>query len=159
MPNSISTEFRQTLYAQATGEIPVLLAELRSSAIDDGVLHLCDHRVNVTSNGVTYAAFPCDAVLNSDVQGRVTSGSIRFHDLSGEIKKWLRKVTDQPTVQLFVVRLSDPDMIEVRTPKLSFQSAEMPHGLMISVELGMPTHGRYQFPYKTFSPNDYPGAF
>lgn len=159
MPNTISDEFRRAAYAQQTAEILVLLAVLRTSALEDGVLRLCDHRQNVTSNGFEYAAFPCQAVLNSDVQGRATGASVRFHDLSGEIKAWLREVTDQPTIELFVVRLSDPDVVESRTPQLSFQTAEMANGLMISIDLGMPGHGRHQFPYKSFAPNDYPGAF
>lgn len=159
MPNTISQEFRAAAYHQQTAEVLVTLAVLRTSAIEDGVLRLCDHRQNVTSGGQVYAAFPCEVVLNSDVQGRATGASVRFHDLSGEIKHWLREVQDQPTIEMSVVRLSDPDVVEVRTPVLSFQTAEMSNGLMISIDLGMPGHGRHQFPYLTFSPNAYPGAF
>lgn len=159
MPTAITDEFRAALYAQQTDVIPVLLAVLRSTAIEDGVLRLCDYRENITSNGQVYSAFPCDMILASDVEGRVTGGQVRLFDFSGEIKKWLRNVTDQPLIDLSVVTVQQPDSVQARTPQLAFLSGTMPAGLIITIDLSLPGSGRIMFPHQQFTPNTYPGAF
>jgi hypothetical protein len=160
MPRSISAVLRQALYAQETSEIPVVLATIEHAGLSGGILRLCNHREEIESRGETFSPFGFDVILPSDDEDSPPLATVSFDNVAREQTEWLRSITTAPTILIEIVRLSDPDTLEMRWPRLKLQSPTWPPGgAVITAQLIQDDVGRIMCPFKTYNPADYPGLF
>ena len=154
-----SSTFRAALRARESGVVVAWLATITHPQIEGGILRLTDYRQNLVSRGNTFVGFPFKVTLPHD-PGRGLQARFTLFDINGEMTAWIRKVaTPSPKVLLEVVRVAAPDTVEIATPTMVLEAPTGDPSGMVTGTLSLSNRGRLQWPYRQFTPADFPGAF
>lgn len=154
-----TSTFRAALRARESGVVVVWLATITHPQIEGGILRLTDYRQNLVSRGNTFVGFAFKVTLPHD-PGRGLQAKIIFFDIAQEMTAWIRKVAvPAPKILLEVVRVAAPDTVEIATPTMVLETPQGDPSGVITAAISLTNRGRLQWPYRQFTPADFPGAF
>jgi hypothetical protein len=112
MPHALSDLFKRALAAQETSEGAFILLELNHPSFDAPV-RLVRNEVAVTSRGNLFNPFPIDVLLPDDLDESAPSAPITMDNISRELIGVIRGLDSSPTFLIEIVRMSDPDTVEL----------------------------------------------
>jgi hypothetical protein len=141
--------------ATEEGLIPLLVIEHEDLPAP---VRLSGDRVDTVSRGQVYTAMPFELRLPDDIEGQARSAEITIVDVSREITAWLRQARSAPEVTIELVRLADPDSLEVSISGLRLQGPRwQPPEPVITAELVGGLAGDRRYPAGRFVPSRFPG--
>lgn len=160
---TLSATALQQVFKQDGGGFLVLL--VISHADIDPSIRVVNNTVDVTSNltvdGVpgtseTFVAFPFDIVLPNQVEDSPGEAQLTIDNVSDEIGRTLRLISTRATVEIFVVRMDDTNIVEVAIPPMYLVDvsidASIVRGRLASEDLT-----REPYPARSYSPAEFPG--
>jgi len=153
---SLSLTARTAIFNQQTSEAFLLLLEMGHEDFDDPI-RVVNQKLDVTSNGDVYTAFPFRISLpNEDEQ--ISKAHLVIDNVSREIIDEIRTIDTGLTAVLTVVLLSDPDTIEVGPFNLTLTNV-IYNAMVIRGELNYENVLRQTYPKEDFNPINHPGLF
>lgn len=157
MPRTISLPAMQAAMAAQTGEVFLILLQLDHASLGSP-LRFVNNNVNVTSGGNVYTAYPFEAVLPDDVEGREPGAEIRIDNVSREIMDEIRTFQSPPLMTLSVILESSPNTIE--WGPLEFETRGVTYDAQtITIQLAYSAFTQEPFPYLVFDTINFPGMF
>ena len=157
MPRAVSSTFKAGLLAGATAEGAIALLTITHASLP-APIRLSSDRVDTTSRGETYQAFPFELVLPDDREEQPPRAEMRFSNVSREITAWLRSLPTAPEITIELVRLDDPESVEASWSGLRL---EEPRFTLTEVALTLSggDKGTRRFPAGRFNPGNFPGLY
>jgi len=113
---------------------------------------------NEVSKYVDYLPFPFEVELPQDVPGSPLRASLRIDNIDRSIASTLRGLSTSPTVVLTIVLADTPDVIEVQTPELIWETTNI-DAQSVRGELTGPRIMNRSFPMEDFTPTTFPNIF
>jgi len=156
MPD-ISDITRGNMFAEETGDglLALLTISTNNPAAPIRVVH---NKVDVQSQGKSFTAFPFNLILPTNEPDSPSRAQLTIDNVSREILLAVREITSAPTVTIQVVRLSDPNEIELSLPPMRMINVRADFakvtGDLVSEDLQLEPYPAY-----TFSPAHFPGLF
>lgn len=169
MSRSVSTTARQAMYSQQTAEVFVLLLEISNEsdpaqpirvALDSANLDskLTVDGADTYSSAVTFAGGHFGIELPEEAGENISSVRLSIDNVDREIVSAIRRASEPPTVKLWVVLRSSPDVVEVGPYFLVLENAEY-NAAVVSGELSFEDVTNRRFPAHEFTPHLTPGLF
>lgn len=110
------------------------------------------------SRYLDYLPLPFEVELPEDRPGSPIRASLRIDNIDRSIASTLRGLSTAPTVVLTVVLAHTPDVIEVQTPELNWDTTSVDtHS--VRGELSGPKIMNRSFPMEDFTPTSFPNLF
>ncbi|MBU2177477.1 MAG: DUF1833 domain-containing protein [Gammaproteobacteria bacterium] len=157
MSRNTSPEFRQMAYSQEAADTLLVLVKIDHEELDASIL-IVGNSVDVTSNGVKYIGYPMTVTIPDDPEQGISKGRLIFDNVSREYIAAIRSITSPPSVDLLIVKGSDPDVVEA-----SFTGFEMSRvtydKFYIMGDLGIETFMGEPYPGDMFTPSLFPSLF
>ena len=119
-------------------------------------LHLAWYDDYVTSNGVTYSPFPMIIELPAQTETNPTF-RITLYGPAVDLVPLLRNITEPLDVSISIVRIKDPDSVEVSITNLVTTTVE--YGENVVIELTHRDNVDRRFPKDAILPTNVPGSF
>jgi len=157
MSRQVSAGLKKGLLAGATEEGVIPLLTIEHATLAEPV-RLSGDRVNTSSRGQTFIAFPFELDLPDDQERQAPRAELRVSNASREITQWLWEIPSAPTVTIELVRMDDPDTVEVAFDGLRMQEPVW-NAAEISARLVGGDRGTRRFPNGRFDPTRFPGLF
>lgn len=153
---NLSTELREQLYGQTSGDPFLMLVSLTHDSF--GEILFVNDVVDIVSNGKTYSAFPIEIVLSPDDGESTREVSMKFDNVSLEIIGELRTVTTPIAVTIDMVLASDPDTVQLNIGELKLKSITYT-AQTISAVLYMDDFLSTEMASEKYTPKTFPGIF
>lgn len=167
MSRTVSLTFREAIFAQETGEQPLVLITLSHPSFTIP-LRLCTSpverfsvvplRYGVTSRGNQYTFVPMSLVLPDDSGDKAPTARLVTDNDDREIVKVIRSLSTVPTGTLEVVLASSPDLVEAQFPDFDVKDIHY-DAETVSLEFSMTSLEDEPYPAHTFNPAYFPGLF
>jgi hypothetical protein len=154
MPHALSDLFKRALAAQETAEGCFILLTINHADFD-APFRAVRNEMAVTSRGNVFNPFPIDVMLPDDLDDAAPSAPISIDNVSRELIGVLRGLDSSPTFLIEIVKISDPDTVEVSFGEFTATSADY-DAMTITATVGSmqdPSEPACDF---IFSPNDFP---
>lgn len=169
MSRSFSSSALRALYAEETGDYPILLITVSDPSLSTPVRVSSDstQRVEETdqdiiygtvSRGQTFYYIPFNIKLPSDEHDAAPKATISIDNVSKELIPVIRGLTQPPTVTMELVMASDPDTVEADFPEFVLTAINYDQ-LTISGDLTVDMLVSEPFPAGKFNPSQFPGLF
>ena len=158
MSREVSTEFREGLYAQTTDEVFLLLVEIESTEIKEGIVRFVNNPVDIVSNGETYYASAFRCVLPDEKEDSPPRATIEIDNVDRRIGLAIRGMQDRPRFTFKIVRASAPDDIEIEFNEFVLDSATIDK-LVLTGTIGVSSVLNQTFPKDSYTPSLFPGMF
>ncbi len=152
---AISDDLKGDAWA-AESDLPLVLLKIEHADLSAPIL-VVDNRVDITSGGDVYTAFPFEIRLPDSLEDAPPRARLRIDNVSREIAEAIRSITSAADVTIEVVRQDDPDTIEVTWPAMSLTNVRWDF-LTVEGDLNFEDLTREPYPYLTFSPAEFPGV-
>lgn len=107
----VTQAFRDEAYSEGTGQAYLILVTVDHADLA-APLRFTSDGVATTSNGEIFTPLAFRAVLPDRTQGRAPQATLRLDNVNKTLLEALRGLQTAPTVDLQVVRASDPDTVE-----------------------------------------------
>lgn len=165
---SLSSTFRQALYAQQTGEVVAVLMTFTHPDLADPIRLSTDptQRLSTSpeitygtvSRGDEYTFVPIAVVLSGEDSESAPQASLEIDNTSLDLINLVRSLTAPATAKLEIVLASDPDTVEISFPAMTVGSADYDEN---AVRFRLEVDGLFSepFPGTSFSPSMFPGLF
>lgn len=155
---SVSLPFLQAVFAQQTGEVPIVLVTIEHADLPAPV-RVVNYDENVVSNGETFVAYPFKLTLPTDPEQGPPRATVQIDNVHRDIVASIRNASGgAPTVTLAVALASSPDTIEA-----SFSGFDLKNitydALTIEGELTLDSLGGEPYPAGRFRPGAFSGLF
>lgn len=157
MPRALSLAAKQSLTAQETAEIWLLLLTIDAVGLA-APIRVVNDRQNVTSRGNEFVGYPFEIDLPGDSAETVQRVTLRIDNVDRVIVASLRLVQEPPTVTLEVIRRADPDTVECGPFVMTLAEARY-DAQTVEGECVFEDVLNAAFPAHTYNPADYPGLF
>lgn len=159
MARSLSAAARSAMFAQQTGEAPIVLLELSHPEFAD-VIRVCSNDLAIVSRGSTYVPFPFDIVLPDDADDAVPRVTLRIDNVDRRIVQELRGISggSPVSVALFVVLASSPNVVEIGPLEFTLRDAEYSAATVEGTLLYEDVLNK-PFPAESFTPPRFPALF
>jgi hypothetical protein len=167
----LSLEAQKAVYAQETGDYPIILLTCSHPELDEPMyistdattrlveLTTDEHVVYGTiSNGREYIYCPVEISLPSEEEGAPPQTQLSIGNIGREMVVAIRSLRSSPTVSIAVVLASDPDRIEGELGGFTFTDVEIT-AMSITGNLVMDIMTSEPFPHRTFTPSTATGLF
>lgn len=154
---SVSDDFKAAVFAQETGEVFLVLLAITHDSMEE-TLRFSSDKVDTVSNGETYLGFPFNFIFPPVSADRAPYAQIEIDNIDRRITEAISELSTPPTVEVFMIRASAPDDIEVQLPDFKLSNV-MYDRLVISGTLTVETLGAEPFPAHSFMPSNSPGLF
>jgi hypothetical protein len=154
---NVSDPFRQAVFAQETGEAILVLMEIDHPDLAEPI-RVTHNDIDVVSNGSTYIAFPFQIELPTDSDNKAPTARLTIDNVDRRITETVRQIQSPPTVDMRVVRGSDPDTIETEFPQFQLRNITY-DAQTISGELNVEQFAAEPYPAGRFTPAEFPGLF
>ena len=169
MSRTLSSTALRAMFAEDTGDYPILLVTITHSTLATPIRVSSDPttRLSVTdaeviygtvSNGVSYPFLPFQISLPSDVEDSAPRAKISVDNVSRELTAAVRALDSPPSVTIDLVMASTPNIIETTFP--GFDLSDIDGDVMtISGTLSIDLLVLEPFPAGVFTPGQFPGLF
>lgn len=167
--DTLSADAVASMFSPESRDGLAMLLKLYGGGIDDplyissvGEERLSETSENVTygltSNGIPHLFLPMDVKLPTDEDEAPPTAQIVVHDITRQVKALLRGASSRISVDMSLVLIDTPDVIEVEYLGLEFSDFSY-EGDRITCTLGYPSDITEPIPCDTLTPANFPGAF
>lgn len=111
MPRTLSNTIKQTLMAQETGAVHLLLVTIDHDELAEPV-RVVDNTQNITSLGKLFVGLPFDIDLPTDRDDEMPRVRVRIDNVERTLVESIESIATPPSITLEVVLASDPDTVE-----------------------------------------------
>jgi hypothetical protein len=160
---SLSAPARQAAFAQETGEAFVALLIIDHPTLD-APLRFVNNMEDVysTVGGVAepqqYFGCPFTVNLPEERDDQLPTVTLSIDNVDQAIVAAIRGLTGAPTLTLYIVLASSPNVIEAGPFVFQLTRAQYT-AETVSGQLSFPDVLNEPFPWRAFTPNDWPGVF
>ena len=167
----ISLDALKAIYAQETGDYPILLLTAHHSKWIEDIRISTDATTRLpgftndenvvygtASRGLKYPFFPCEIALPSDEEDSAPQTELTVSNVGRELVEAIRSISDSPTITMELVLASNTDQVEGHVSGFKFQDITI-NTLTIVGTLVMEVLTNEPFPFRTFTPATAPGLF
>jgi hypothetical protein len=167
----LSLEGQKAVYAQETGDYPIILLTFTHPELSEPLYISTDpteRLVNLTtdenvvygtqSNGHEYVYCPVEIALPSEEEDSPPQTQLSLSNIGREMVGAIRSLRTSPTVSIAVVLASDTNRIEGELSGFTFTDVEI-NSLTITGNLVLDLMTNEPFPYRTFTPSTALGLF
>lgn len=156
MSNQLSQELLSQLYAQESDTPFLTLVTLSHSSFTD--IRLVNNTEDITSNGLTYMAFPMKIVLSKDDGETAREVSIEFDNINRDLITAIRSVTTYISVKLVMVLSALPDQVQMSFEELKIQNISY-NAAKVTAKLYMDNFLNTEMTSERYTPSLYPGIY
>ena len=154
---TLSDSARGAMFAEETSDGLFALLTIDHDDLS-APIRVVHNQVDVVSRGDTFTAFPFELILPTSEPDSPPRAQLTIDNVSREIGQAIRTVSSAPTVLIEVVRIDDPDTLELSFPALNLRNVRFDvakvTGDLVSEDLQLEP-----YPALTFSPPHFPGLF
>ena len=154
---AVSDAFKAAVFAQETGEAFLTLLTIDHDDLADPI-RLSSDGVDTTSNGETFVAFPFRFVAPPMAPDKDPFARLEVDNVSREIIEAVRGLSSAPTIDVDMVRASDPDTVEASFPQFLLNDITYDR-TVVSGTLVVEILSAEPFPAHAFMPSGFPGLF
>lgn len=152
---NISSDFRNEIQAQQSGEVFLTLLELSYEGAD--TIYLVNNYQNIVSNGITYYAFPFKFTLPEETE-TARKATIVIDNIDTTIGAFVLEAgKTNITVLIKIIMANTPDVYEL------IQEFTLKHAVVtrstVSGELSYMDYMQDAFPKLRKTPSTFPGIF
>lgn len=169
MSRTLSSSMLRAIYAEETGDYPILLitithpslaAPLRISSDPTQRTVVTDEEVvyGTVSRAETFVFVPFSISLPNDSAEETPQTSITIDNVGREMVPTIRSLTSAPEITLEMVMASTPDVVEAVFPGFALSSVTY-DAMSISGTLSVTEFTTEPCPAGTFNPAEFPGMF
>jgi hypothetical protein len=161
---TISTPARTALYAQETEEAFLALLKITHATLPEGPLRFVNNMEDVLSTAggeatpQTYIAWPFTLLLPDERDDKLPEVRIAIDNVDGRIVEAVRTMTTPPTMTLYIVLASTPNVVEAGPFTFTLRGAQY-NALTVEGTLSFANILNEPFPWRIFNPADWPGVF
>jgi hypothetical protein len=157
MSRTLSLAMLMTAFAQETGEAIIPLITI-SHAEWDETIRVAMNGTDIESRGETFIAYPFDLVVPDDSSDRPPQASLTIDNIDRRITESLESTITPPTIDIEIIRSSDPETVEVSWEGLTLREVKY-NKTAVSGTLTYEDMVKESFPKGTFTPAYFPGLF
>ena len=157
MPRNVSLAAMQAALAQETSKVFLVLLEVQHADLIEPI-RLVNNTTDIISDSHTYTAFPFMPTLPGDSDDREPVAEINIINVTRELIDEIRNINEDLVVTMKVVLADSPSVIEWGPVDMEVQGIRYDANV-ITFSLGMQAFTQEPFPYKAFTPNQFPGLF
>jgi hypothetical protein len=160
----MSPRARQALYAPETSEVFLALLVVSHPTIVDGPLRFANNMEDVysTAGGEAtpqhYLACPFTITLPEETSDKLPEAQIAIDNVDQRIVEAVRTMQTPPTMTLYLVLASTPDIVEAGPFVFTLKSAQY-NATQVTGILAFTNILNEPFPWRIFNPADWPGVF
>ena len=164
---TVSLTFRRAMLEQQSGETAAVLLTITHPSLAQPIYLSSDPttRINETpvqyatvSRGNTYQFLPFSITLPDDVSERSPVARIQLDNVDRRLVTLIRSITSPPSVNIEVVLISTPNVVEMSWPNFQMKSAPYNAGSM-TIELSIDALTDEPFPGDSFDSSGFPALF
>jgi uncharacterized protein DUF1833 len=155
MPNQITDALRAQFFAQESNDPFLMLVTLENSSF---ILRLVNNSSDIVSGGHTYTAFPMKIRLPIDDGQTSRDIQIDFDNVSLEMIRNIRSVTEAISVRIDMILASMPDVIQMTIDNLSIGNITY-NAKRITAAIVMDNFLSVEMTSERYTPSNYPGLF
>lgn len=157
MSYSLSTTGKASIFAASTAEVWLHLLTIDHDDLASPI-RLVDNTEAVVSRGNTYTPFGFRPQIPAEVDGSLPKIEIQIDAVDQTIIAQLEELQTPPTITLEVIMASSPDTVERGPWYFTIRSVNY-NALTIRSELTYEALTAEPFPYRRFTPTEFPGLF
>lgn len=157
MSYSLSTTGKASIFSPATGEVWLHLLTIDHDDLTSPI-RLVDNNEAVVSRGETYLPFAFRPQIPAEVDGQLPKVELQIDAVDQTIIAQLEELQTPPTITLEVIMAGTPDTVERGPWYFTIRSINY-NALTIRSELTYEALTAEPFPYRRFSPLEFPGLF
>ena len=136
-------------------DLPLVLLTIDHADINPPI-RVVNNKVDITSNGDLYTAFPFEPFLPDSIEDAPPRAKLRIDNVSREIAEAIRLISTPANVTYSVVRQDDFDTVEMTWPAMRLTNVHW-DALTVTGDLEFEDLTREPYPAHTFSPAEFPG--
>lgn len=155
MPNQITDALRAQFFAQESNDPFLMLVTLQNTSF---ILRLVNNSSDIVSNGNTFTAYPMKIRLPIDDGETARDIQIDFDNVSLEMIRNIRSVTESIGVSIQMVLASQPDVIQMSLDDLLIGNITY-NATKISASIVMDNFLSVEMTSERYTPNNFPGMF
>lgn len=164
----LSLNFREALFAQESGEVPIFLMTITHPALVDGPIRLSTDpterlsttplKYGTTSRGDVYLYAGVDFTLPDEQDKSPPASKLVIQNVTRDLVPLARSVHTPPAVKVEAVLASSLDFVEITWPKFDMSNLTYDAGQLV-FDLTIDSLVTEPYPSGTFSPAAFPGLF
>jgi hypothetical protein len=164
---TLSLNFRQALFAQESGEIPIFLLTITHPDLPDPIYQSTDATVRLSndpltygtiSRGVTFLCAAASVTLPDEQDKSPPACKLTIENVTRGLIPLARSVSTPPTVRIEAVLASALDTVEMTWPMMDMTNLNY-DAAVLEFDLTMDALTTEPCPAGTFSPAYFPGLF
>ena len=164
---SVSDTFREAMFSQETGELPVLLLTIthpdletvwRLSSDNKDLLDAENQLRGTVSRDQNFYFFPMDVSLPEEGDDASNVIQITLDNVTREVTPLLQSTVTPAQITIEVVLASAPDDVEIEFPDFELASADVDAGSAV-LSLTVDTMASEPFPSGNFTPAAFGGLW
>ncbi len=136
-------------------DLPLVLLTIDHDDIDPAI-RVVNNKVDITSNGDIYTAFPFEITLPDNLEDAPPRAKLKIDSVSREIAQAIRLISTPADVTIQVVRHDALDTVEMTWPAMRLTNVRF-NALTVDGDLEFENLTREPYPAHTFSPAEFPG--
>lgn len=144
-------------YDADTTDVILVLLTISHSDLSSPI-RVVNNTENITSRGNEFIGYPFDVILPDNRDDAPPRAQLTIDNVSREIAQAIRTISSRATIEIEVIRASDPDTVEHDFPNFQLDNVTW-NALTVSGELVLENLTQEPFPARNFTPADFPGVF
>lgn len=170
MSRTLSPSARRAMYGLESNDDLAVLLKLSGGGLD-APIYLTDNAVDrlsapadgeitygLTSGGIDHIFLPMTAALPTDSDDSDGSWQVEVHDVVREVVRELRQATGPLSVDMSLVMVSEPDVVEAEFPDYKMSSFKY-DAAAVTCQMGIPDDSIEPVVAFSFTENNFPGLF
>jgi len=150
----ISDDLKQDAW-QNESDLPLILLTISHASLAADI-RVVNNKVNVTSGGLEYIAFPFDLQLPDSKEDSQPYSKLTISNVSREIGLAIRLISTPPNLKIAVVRQDTPDIVEAEFFGMRLNNVKY-NVMTVSADLQFEDLTREEYPSLKFSPSIFRG--
>lgn len=163
----LSLNFREALFSQASGELPIFLLTITHPKLDAPIYLSTDATTRLTTDPLTYGTLSrgttflyagIDVTLPDEQDKTPPASKLTIQNVTRDLIPLARSVSSPPSVQIEAILASAPDIVEMTWPVMDMSNltADMS---TLQFDLTVDALTTEPYPSGTFNPADFPALF
>lgn len=163
----LSLNFREALFNQESGEVPIFLLTITHPDLDDPIYLTTDATERLgtdpltygtVSRGITFLYAGIDVTIPDEQDKSPPASKLTIANVTRDLVPLARSVNSPPSVKIEAVLASAPDDVEMNWPALDMSNLTY-DAAALQFDLTMDALVTEPYPSGTFSPAYFPGLF
>jgi hypothetical protein len=159
----VTQRARTAMYAQETDEVFLTLLVLTHATLPEGPLRFVNNLENITSTADgtgahDYIAMPFQIQWPSERGEQLPVVQIALDNVHPAIADTIRSIQTPPTLTIYLVLAATPNIVEAGPVTFTLKNARYDVA-QVSGSLAFADVLNESFPWRTFTPQDWPGCF